>query len=318
MSNPFQIRPPQILVAGATGLIGVALVEALLQKGYSVMVLARSRDRIPAHLRKSVGFLEWRGDFSPYLTLEVKRSYAVVNLAGEGIAEGPWTRRRRLRIIRSRLGTTRALAKSCQYASEKPKVFIQASAIGYYPSNSHSELSEDSPPGQTFLSRLVADWEAVANHEVPNGIRLVVLRTGVVLSPRGGMLKKFLMPIKFNLGAWFGSGKQLVPWVHIQDQVNAIVHLLSHPHASGPYNIAAPATTSQRELAKAVAKRVKRIAWCPIPATIAKWALGAMANEVLLSGYRIDSGKLVDSGFAFKYTTIGEAVEDLMPYGRRK
>lgn len=308
--KPFKSK--QILISGATGLIGKELTRTLVDSGYNVMVLSRSPYKITEEFPEQVSCIEWHGDFTTWLVREVEKSYAVINLAGEGIANSRWTRRRRMQLIRSRLGTTRALAKACHYAKKKPEVFIQGSATGYYPLASNEVFNENSGPGNSFLSRLTADWEAVAKHEVPDGIRLILIRSGVVLSHKGGMLPKLVKPVKLFAGGWFGSGKQMISWIHIRDEVNAIVHLMLEPKAKGPFNLVAPNPVSQKQIIKSIAKRLKRPALISIPAFIIKWILGQMAVELLLNGNYIETQKLPEAGFEFNFQTIDSALDDLI------
>jgi len=305
-------KQKQILIAGATGLIGQELVSALLAIGYKIVVLAHSSLRdAPWANHPSVSSIEWTGIFTNWLVREVEKSYAVINLAGQNIAAKPWTRQRRMQLIRSRLGTTRALAKACHYAEKQPKVFVQASATGYYSTVSKEIQTETSPKGQGFLARLTADWEMVAQHELPSSIRLVLIRTGVVLSNKGGMLPKLTLPIKLMAGGWFGTGNQPVPWIHIHDEVNAIIHLMHTESARGPFNIVAPQAVTQKGLVKAVAKKLKRAAWVPIPAPLIKLLFGQMGYELLLSGSLVDSSKLIQSGYSFKHPTLSIALDNL-------
>jgi uncharacterized protein len=301
----------RILVAGGTGLIGRTLVAALLSKGYCVSILTRNVNSIKKNRSETLNYVVWDGHFSPKLVHDVNDCYAIINLAGEGIGDGLWTTSRRKRLIWSRLGATRALARACQFASKKPSVFIQASAIGYYQSNVDELQTEESLPGKSFLSRLTLDWEASAKYEVPTGIRLVLLRTGVVLSRNGGMLKKLVLPIKLCAGAWFGNGKQVVPWIHIADEVNAIIHLLESNSAQGAFNLVAPNSVNQKELIKVVAKKLNRSAVLSIPAKVVKTLLGQMGEELMLSGSNVSSEKLKSQNFNFIHPNIEIALDDL-------
>jgi uncharacterized protein (TIGR01777 family) len=306
-------KQKQILIAGATGLIGYDLVNSLLVHGYKIVILTRSALRNDEWLKNpNISSIEWGGIFTNWLVREIEKSFAVINLAGENIASKPWTRRRRMQLIRSRLGTTRALAKACHYAEKKPKAFIQASASGYYSTSTKDIQHETSSQGTGFLARLTADWESVAQHELPDDIRLVLIRTGVVLSKNDGMLPKLVLPIKLFVGGWFGSGQQPVPWIHIDDEVNAIIHLLHTETASGPFNLVAPQSINQKDLTKAIAKKIRRIAWVPIPAPLIKLILGQMGKELLLSGSLIDSSKLTKTGFTFQHPTVSKALDSLL------
>jgi uncharacterized protein (TIGR01777 family) len=306
------ISERQILVAGATGLIGSELVRSLLSLGYRVLVLTRNPQKVNKEFPQEVGYLEWDGGFSTKLVREVEKSYAVVNLSGAGIAEKLWTRKRRMQLIRSRLGTTRSLAKACGYANPKPSVFVQASAIGFYPTSSSEIFNEESTAGTTFLSRLTADWEKVAQKEIPNSVRLAIIRTGVVLSSKGGMLKKLVVPIKFYMGALFGRGKQMVSWIHIHDEVNAILHILSKENISGVFNLVAPNPINQKTLVKSVAKNLHRPAFMGIPAFFVNIFFGEMGKELLLSGQTIEPKRLIESGFEFAFPEPNEAIANLL------
>jgi uncharacterized protein len=302
----------QVLIAGATGLIGQELTHALVNMGYSVVLLPRSIKRAKQKMPDSVTYLEWDGSFSTWLVKEVERSAVIVNLAGEGIANKRWTKLRRMQLVRSRLGTTRILAKACHYAKSKPEVFIQGSAIGYYPLSTDEVFSEDSAAGTGFLSRLTSDWEAVAKNEVPNEIRLVLLRSGVVLSHKGGMLPKMLKPVKFFVGGWFGSGNQVVSWIHIVDEIKAIITLMLNPKANGAFNLVAPNPVSQKNLVKQIGYITKKPAWICIPRLPIKLIMGQMADELLYGGSRVESKKLNEINFHFSYPTIEVALNNLI------
>lgn len=306
------LKHSQILVSGATGLIGQELTRALIDAGFKVLVLTRNPNLVKRELTSGINYIEWQGEFTTWLVREVEKSHAIINLAGEGIAKSRWTRRRRMQLIRSRLGTTRALAKACHYAKKKPEVFVQGSATGFYPLSDIEIFNEDSPRGNSFLARLTNDWEAVAKHELPDEMRLILLRTGIVLSSKGGMLQKLIEPTKFFMGGWFGSGKQKISWIHIRDEVNAILHLMLEPNASGPFNLVSPNPVSQKELVKAIAKKMKRIAWVSIPAFLIKLLMGQMAEEILLKGNHVESIKLGKLGYEFSFKDIDSALDDLL------
>ena len=306
------IKKKHIVIAGATGLIGTELTKKLVDNGNTVLILTRSPKNVDTAYIGKVTYFEWDGTFTTWLVREVEKCNVVINLAGESIASKPWTRRRRMQLIRSRLGTTRALAKACQYAKNKPEVFLQGSATGYYPLTSEKAFTETDSPGTSFLARLTNNWEQVAQTEVPESIRLAIVRTGIVLSNKGGMLPKLLAPIKLFVGGWFASGKQMVPWIHINDEVNAIIHLAANSNAKGAYNLASPNAVSQKALVKAIAKAAKRSAWIPIPAFAVRLLLGQMANELLLNGNSVSPQKLTESGFELTYPNLNNALKSLL------
>jgi len=302
----------QILIAGATGLIGQALTRRFVEEGYNVMVLTRKPKLVHSEFPDKVDYIEWNGIFTTWLVREVEKSATIINLAGEGIANKRWSRRRKLILLKSRLSTTRALTKACHYAKKKPEVFIQASAIGYYPNSDKESFNEESPSGTSFLSNLSRDWEMVAKHDLPKEIRLVIIRSGIVLSNKGGILPKLVQPIKLLVGGWFGNGCQIMSWIHILDEVNAIIHLMEHSKLKGPFNLTAPYPISQKELVYQMAKHLKRPAWVAIPEFIIKWIYGQMGVELFLSSQIIDSKKLIDSGYKFAFPSIEPAIKSLL------
>lgn len=303
----------KIIVAGGTGLIGQELVKQLVQLGYQVVVLSRAPSKVNALFNSNkVLVKQWSGTYTSQLTQEIENSYAVINLAGENISAKRWTSKRRKELTQSRIRPTQALAKACAEALKKPEVFIQASAIGYYPFQASSTVfTEDSEPGTGFLSNLTAKWEAAAKEELPTSIRLVTIRTGVVLSEKGGMYPKLRLPIKLFVGGWFGNGNQSTPWIHITDHVNAIIHLLKNNATTGPYNLVSPKPVTQKVLVKLIAQKHKRVAFIPIPSFITKLIFGEMGTEILLNGAKVSAKKLINSGFSFSFPSIEASVNNL-------
>lgn len=306
------IKNKCVVIAGATGLIGTEITKKLIDDGNTVLILTRTPNNIDKNYLGKFSYLEWGGFFTPWLVREIEKCDVVINLAGEDIAAKPWNRRRQIQLIRSRLGTTRALAKACHYAEKKPEVFIQGSAIGYYPLTERKKFTEEDDPGTNFLARLTTEWEQIAKLEIPQEIRLVIVRTGIVLSAKGGMLPKLLKPIKFFAGGWFGSGKQTLSWIHITDEVRAIIHLISDKNAQGPYNLTSPNPVNQRALVKAIGKTIKRPAWVSVPAFAVRLILGQMANEVLLKGNNVAPNRLTEKGFEFTFQNIEVALDSLL------
>lgn len=306
------IRNKHIVIAGATGLIGTELTKKLIDDGNTVLILTRSPQNIDKDYLGKFSYMEWGGFFTTWLVREIEKSDVVINLAGEDIASKPWTRRRRMQLIRSRLGTTRALAKACHYAEKKPKVFIQGSAIGFYPLVEDRTFTEKDGPGTNFLARLTTEWEQVAKLEVPKEIRLVVVRTGIVLSARGGILPKLLKPVRFFVGGWFGSGKQTLSWIHITDEIRAIIYLMNDSGAKGYFNLTSPNPVSQKALVKTIGKTIKRPAWVSIPSFAVRLMLGQMANEILLKGNHVAPKRLAKKGFEFTYPHLDLALASLL------
>ena len=304
--------PKRVVVAGATGLIGRELVALLLQNDYSVTILSRSRQKVRALFGDKVDYQGWDGVTIAGLVHAVEGCYAVINLSGANISEGLWTKSRKERILQSRISSTQALVKAVHHAKVKPSVFIQGSAIGYYPYQAGTPLTEQSPMGKGFLADVVDSWERAAKPVESYGIRLVFLRTGAVLASNGGMLKALANPVKFFAGAWFGNGNQQVSWIHIADHVRAVLFLLENGAASGPFNLVAEKSVAQKALVKSIAQRLKRPAFMGIPVSLTTLILGDMGRELLLSNQNVKPEKLLQQGFRFLFPQHQDAISNLI------
>lgn len=289
----------KILIAGASGFIGSALVNYLRQAGHKVFCLRRRKD----------------SDFEGYFYNPEKKLFegdleaidAVINLAGENVASR-WSADKKNRIKESRIKTTKLLIEKVMEVKTPPCIFINASAIGFYGHRGEEVLDETSGPGKGFLAEAVQEWEAVLKPLEEKPIRIVCLRFGVVLSQKEGALKKMLMPFKMGLGGIVGSGKQFVSWISLEDVLAAILHILHHTELSGPVNIVAPFPVSNENLTKTLGKVLKRPTFFSLPAFVAKLALGEMAEELLLSSTRAIPKRLLDSGFTFHHPKLEEAL----------
>ncbi len=240
-------------------------------------------------------------------------AYAIVNLAGENIAEGRWTAERKRRIRQSRLNAGRAVVEAVQKAKQKPSVVVQASGVGYYGPRGDEEITEDFSPGSDFLGKLALKWEYSTAPVEDWGVRRVVIRTGVVLSLEGGALPRLLLPFRFFVGGPLGDGRQWVPWIHITDEVRAIRFLMEKEDARGPYNLTAPNPVTNRELVRVLGQVLRRPAWFPVPAPVLRLLLGEM-SAVLLTGQRALPRRLLETGFAFRFPDIRSALQNL--FGR--
>ncbi|MBI2095560.1 MAG: TIGR01777 family protein [Candidatus Omnitrophica bacterium] len=280
----------RIAFAGSGGLIGGAVLPGLESK-YEVVRLKHRR----------IG--EW-----PSL---VDGAHAVINLAGAPIAEKRWTPRRKKELIQSRLGATRALVDAMAQAKDRPKVFLSASAVGYYGAHGDETLDEASPAGSGFLADLCREWERQALKARAHGVRVVLLRTGIVLSPRGGALAKMLPLFRLGLGGPMGSGRQWMSWIHIDDEVGGIHKALEDGSIQGPVNLTAPDPVSMGGFARTLGKTLHRPALFPVPGFALKLLLGEMSG-MLLTGQRVRPGKLLAGGFSFRYPTLESSLVDLL------
>jgi uncharacterized protein len=287
---------PALLVTGATGLVGTALAARL-------PVVGLPRDGSALSWDPAAGTV--RDDGRPL--------GAVVHLAGAGIADARWTDARKAELRDSRIGGTRTLVDWLAARAQRPAVLVAASAIGIYGSRGDEELSEESPPGSGFLAELCVEWEAEALRARDAGIRVVLLRLGIVLDPRGGALARMLPVWRLGLGGPLGGGQQWFPWVHVQDVVGAVEAALQKPALSGPYNVVAPGVARQRDFATALGTALGRRAWLPTPVGPLKLAMGAeLVEQTLMASQRVVPRGLVAAGHAFRFPALAPALADLV------
>jgi len=297
------------VVAGGTGLIGRWLIPLLVSDGYRVKLLTRNQSKVQSS-GSNVDVVEWSGKPDERLVSLLENATAVINLAGYNIAT-LWTKQNRKKIVESRILPTRALAQAVNSCKNPPKVFVQASAVGIYSYNSSSFLTENSAVGNGFLPALVNDWENEAL-ACANATRVLIIRTGIVLSSNGGFLPKIVKPTRYFVGAMLGDGENVVPWIHISDHVRAIKFLIDNPAASGAFNLTAPATNSYADIARQVAGFYHRPMLLRIPKFLLRLLPGNMANEVLLANQPVQPERLVQLGFKWNFPTLENAIVDLL------
>ncbi len=300
----------RVLITGGSGLIGRALAANLACDGNEVIILSRRPERIIG-LPAGVSVKWWDGHTAEGWSSLVSVTDAIINLAGEKIGSSRWTKARKHGILESRLNAGRAIVQAVESAAHKPHVTIQASGIGYYGPCGDEEITEETPPGQDFLSRVAVDWEASTAPLEALGVRQVIIRTGVVLSTAGGALPRMLLPFRFFAGKRFGSGRQWFPWIHIADEVGAIRFLIENETANGPFNLSAPAPLSNAEFNRLLGQRLRRPAIVPIPGFTLRLLFGEMAT-VLLDGQRAIPRHLLQLGFTFQFPEAGSALRDLL------
>lgn len=301
-----------VIVTGGTGLIGQALARSLVADGHRVTVLSRQPEK-KQRLAEEISVVGWDGRSAQGWGDLVNQADAIVNLAGENIASGRWTKERKRRILESRMDAGRAVVEAVQAATSKPSVVIQASAVGYYGPRGDEIVTEDTPPGSDFLAQVCVAWEASTEPVEQFGVRRAIVRTGVVLSTCGGALPRMALPFQFFVGGPVGNGRQYLPWIHIDDEVGAIRFLLEHENASGPFNLTAPSPVTNREFSKTLAKALKRPAWAPVPAFVLRLLFGEMAT-VLLDGQRAVPKRLQEAGYVFRFVELLPALQDLFTH----
>ena len=300
------LQGSRILVSGASGPIGSALLPALRSGGAEIVRLTRNATSSPGGEKN----IPW--DTAQPISPELVSGFdAVIHLAGEGIV-GRWTDEKKRKIRDSRVQGTTHLAQALAQTQQKPKVFVCSSAIGYYGNRGDEILREDSPPGRGFLSEVCVEWEAVTHAAAAAGIRTASIRTGVVLSPKGGALGKMLTPFKMGVGGKVGSGRQWMSWIDVQDMVGAIRHILMTESLYGPVNMVAPQPVTNAEFTKTLADVLSRPAIFPMPAFAVKLAFGEMGEAVLLGSQRVEAAQLIASAYPFRFNTLRASLESLL------
>jgi uncharacterized protein len=298
-----------ILISGGSGMIGTALTKSLLKKGHSVWVLTRNpkSGRVP----KGATAVGWDGRSEKGWGELVNQMDAIVNLVGERLSRWPWTKSQKQRFWDSRVEGGRALVKAIKAASNRPKAFIQASGVNYYGTRNLESVTEADGPGHDFLADLCLEWEGSTEAVEHMGLRRVIIRSAIVLSAREGILPIMMFPVRAFVGGPLGSGQQGLPWIHLEDEVAAILFLLENPNASGPFNLTSPTPISSAEFVHEVANSLHRPYWLPVPAFALRLVLGEMATLVLDGAYLLPK-RLLELGFGFRFEKAGAALKDLL------
>ncbi|GAB7531727.1 TIGR01777 family oxidoreductase [Pseudomonas sp. 3A(2025)] len=295
-----------ILLTGGTGLIGKALCQFWQAQGHQLTAWSRHPDQVRRLCGEQV-----RG-IAQLQELDGQTVDAVVNLAGAPIADRPWTRKRRLLLWDSRIHLTEQILAWIERQPQRPQVLLSGSAVGWYGDGGERELDESTQPvKEDFASHLCLAWEETALRAEAMGVRVVLLRTGLVVSAKGGMVQRLLPPFKLGLGGPIGNGRQWMPWVHIDDQVGAIDFLLNHSDARGPYNLCAPSPVRNREFAKTLGTVLNRPAFMPMPGLALRILLGEMSG-LLLGGQRARPARLQEAGYTFRFTQLHDALRNVL------
>jgi uncharacterized protein (TIGR01777 family) len=304
-----------ITLTGATGFVGSKLALALFKRGYQLRVLTRSIAKAKIALPLPAEFIEWNPESGPAPKSALEGSHALVHLAGEGIADGRWSARRKKAIRESRVLGTQNLVSSLNACSNGPKVFVSTSAIGLYGDRGSEPLTESSQGDDSFLSQVCQGWEQEALKATV--ARTVILRTGIVLGTDGGALAKMLLPFKIGAGGPLASGQQYMSWIHVDDHVNLHIEAIENDRYQGPINAVSPNPVTNIEFTKALGKAVGMPAFIPAPGFALKLAFGEMA-VVILGSQNVQAQKLIDLGFQFKFAQLSDAFSDLLSPGGHK
>ena len=302
----------RIIISGATGFIGRPLSRYLADAGYEVVALTRRPLGPEASFGGGIKAAEWDGRTSNGWLDLAEGARAIINLAGENIGARRWTEKRKRAILMSRLNAGRAVLEAVRRAAAKPRIVIQASAVGYYGPRGDEPLDESSAAGAGFLAGVVERWEA-STAEVENlGVRRAVIRSGLVLEADGGVLPRFLRPFRLFGGGPLGSGRQWISWIHRRDEIAAIRFLLEREDLAGAFNLAAPGPLTMKEFVRTLGRELRRPAVFRIPGAILQFLYGEMAEETILSGQRVIPRALQAAGFAFHYSDLASALREIL------
>lgn len=304
----------RVIITGGTGLIGRALANSLAKDHHEVIVLSRNVNKTSG-LDGSVKVVQWDAKSAQGWGSLADGAGAIVNLAGESIAgEGfppqRWTPERKRRIRDSRVNAGKAVVEAISAAQNKPAVLIQSSAVGYYGTHGEQDITEESPAGSDFLGQICKEWEASTDAAEKMDMRRCLIRTGLVLSSKGGVLPMMALPFRLFAGGPIGSGKQQIPWIHLDDHIAAIRYLIDNPSASGVFNLSAPNPLNNADFGRAIGQALGRPYWLPTPGFAFKLAFGEL-SMLLLEGQRAVPKRLQEMGFTFQYPEAEAALRDL-------
>lgn len=301
----------RVVVAGGSGLIGRKLIDSLLQAHHEVTLISRTPEKVMKYFT-GVYARFWDTKNITALTDILDGTDAVINLTGESIASKRWTQIQKERILGSRIESTQAIFGAIRHSQRKPLVLLNASAVGYYGNVPEGEVTESAPQGTGFLADVCSLWESEALKVQEFGVRVVLLRTGIVLDKQGGALQNILRPFRFFIGGPLGSGRQWFPWIHLQDEVSAILFAMENEHITGSLNLAAPESVRMTDFCRTLGRILHRPSWMRVPAWTLKLMLGEMAEPLLLHGQKMIPQKLIDAGFQFQFPKLEDALRDLL------
>ncbi len=308
----------RVIVTGGSGLLGKSLGASLAADGHEVIALSRRPEQAGA-VPGGVRLVRWDGETARGWGELADGADVIVNFAGESIGGsavpsilfGRWTASRKRAIVESRSNAGRAVVEAVRSAKRKPRLVVQASGAGFYGPRGSEELAEEAAAGDDFLARTCLEWEAASEPVKAFGVRRVVIRSGVVLTLGGGIFPMVVLPFRLFAGGPLGNGRQWFPWIHLDDEIGAIRHLISHEEAQGPYNLTAPGATTNGDLARALGRTMRRPSFFRVPGILLRALMGEKATLVV-DGQRPAPRRLLEAGYAFRFPTLEPALQDLL------
>lgn len=299
----------KITIFGATGFIGKELVNYLLEKEHTIHIITRNKEKSITTFGKSVGVYDYT--FDSLLEL-INTTDVIINLAGENISGGLWTKKRKQRIIDSRIKTGMLITSLCEKSVIKPRLLIQASAIGFYGFDIPYTCNEQSKKGNGFLADVCEQWESSTINVINQGVKRSIIRTGIVLGNSGGILPKLLLSFRFYAKVLMGNGTNYLSWIHLKDEIKAIEFILQNPNPSEIYNLTAPNPVTMRYLMNEISKNKRYFLHFNIPDKILSFIMGDMAREMLLANQQVLPVNLLNEGFCFEYIKFEKAITNLL------
>jgi uncharacterized protein len=299
----------EITIFGASGFIGKELVRFLLEKNYAINIISRNKEKSRKVFNDKVQIYNY--NFDSLLEL-INKTDVIINLAGENISSGIWTKKRKQRILTSRINTGELITALCERAEKKPTLVIQSSAIGFYGFNNESKSTEQTKKGEGFLAEVCDKWENSTKSIVEIGINRTIIRTGIVLGNSGGILPKLLLSFRFYIGIILGKGNNYISWIHIEDEIRAIGFIIKNPDKSDIYNLTAPNAATMKEIILSIAEKKKHLFLLSIPGKIINLFLGDMGKEMLLTNQQVLPSNLLNKGFQFDYVKIDSTISNLL------
>jgi uncharacterized protein (TIGR01777 family) len=299
----------KIVVSGASGLVGTALLPALKNAGHEVYRLVRSAPN------NAADEISWNPERAAIDAASLEGMEAAIHLAGESVSEGRWTDEKKRRIRESRSKGTRLLSETLAQLKKKPRTLLSASATGFYGNRGTEVLTEQSASGSDFLSEVCREWELATQPAAQGGIRVANLRFGVILTSKGGALKKMMTPFKLGVGGKVGSGEQYMSWITLDDAVGALLFALETETLRGPVNVVAPNAVTNLEFTKTLGKTLSRPTLFSVPSFAARLAFGEVADALLLSSARVEPSRLKEAGYQFKYPELKAALHHIVSDG---